>query len=781
MRAKMPFLCLLLLALSGVAQAQQCEEYFESSLRLASQLEHPAEFRVRMGTVLGGQVRGEQLFGAGRVMLDDKRRSLQGGAYFHWVERRDDREPWTAAYRLIRREEVHIVVSREGHRVFIDITGGQKPVRIEPHCSGGTVYALDSSANGPVDAWIFNFPFPTRQSCCETAVLTQHNDIGRSGADLNETALTPAAVRGNELSRFGHLFTLDVNGQVYAQPLYVPNVKLADGTHHNVLYVVTANNYVYAFDADSALDTKPILPPVQLAVPVGPSLRQGWYVIYPNVGIIATPVIDLSSGKMYVAAKTVRSTGGGTNSLGDEIFVLDITSLKVVDSAAIGGSYGGVPFNSNQQKSRPGLLLLNGRVYVGFGSMDREGYPGSSNLYHGWIFSFDASHLSSPPLAYNTTPNYAGGGVWQSGGGLASDGTYIYANTGNGGIEGQNDFQPGQLADSLIKLNSNLTLAQSFTPSNAQCLDTCDLDLASAGPVLLPNSGSVLTGGKEGIFYVFSKQDISKPSQCAFRAADQPNQPSGPYCSLSTDQNGCELPDPNKYCNGAVGQDWHTVGQAYSNIHGSPVILPTGSGTYQVYVWAEENYLKMFKYSGGQLLHAATAATGADAKAPPSSMPGGMLSLSAAPNGQNPVIWGTVPQNCVQAPNAEGNNCTFASAAAEGAIDATVPGIFAAFDANTMEELWADRGVGYFAKFSPPTIADGKVFVANFGDLSDDCGGNYNHQNEHVTGCGHIRVYGLSSLVTRVPIELLVWPYFSFDPGPLTPGEQEEAMRRPGD
>jgi len=773
-------LFIFLASLSLFVQAQSCEEYFENSLHLASQLKRPVEFRVRMGMVVNGRVRGEQLFGAGRVAVGESRETLEGGAYFHWVERRDDRDPWTAPYRFVRKEEAHISMSRSGHSVIITITGGKKAIRLAPQCSDGPIYFVDKHDNGITEIWVFNFPFPHCLVCQSASVLTQHNDIGRTGANLNETILTPQAVEGRGLMRFEHAFTLNVDGQIYAQPLYVPGVKLADGTYHNVLYVATSTNHVYAFDADDSLNTSPLYQ-VQVGVPADPSFLSTWNPMYPYVGISATPAIDQVAKKMYVEAKVVRTVYLPSKKiyryLTDEIFALDITSLQTVDWAEIGGTYQGLTFDPALHKSRPGLLLMNGRVYAGFGELDTEGDP--ARVYHGWVFSFDASNLANTPVVYSPTPNYAGGGIWQSGGGLASDGTYIYVNTGNGSVESQGDFQSGQIGDSVLKLNADLTLAQSYVPPNVKCLDTCDLDLGSAGPVLFPNSDTLLSGGKEGIFYVFSRKDISNLNQCAFRAADQkdPREEPVPYCSIGTDQNGCETPDPAKFCNGNGGLDWQTEAHGYSNIHGSPVVLSTGPGQYQVYVWPEENYLKMFKYSGGQLAHNATLAVGTDAKAPPSSMPGGILSVSSAPDGSNGIVWATVPQDCTNAELCQ----AYAGGDAEGAIDASVPGVFAAFDANTLAELWSDNNVGYFAKFTPPTVANGKVYVANFGDLSETCGGNYN-QGQPTVACGHVRVYGLRKVDFHIPIELTRWPYIWVDPGPLTPGELEVLRReRRGD
>jgi outer membrane protein assembly factor BamB len=183
----------------------------------------------------------------------------------------------------------------------------------------------------------------------------------------------------------------------------------------------------------------------------------------------------------------------------------------------------------------------------------------------------------------------------------------------------------------------------------------------------------------------------------------------------------------------------------------------------------------MFKYSGGQLAHTATVAQSPNGKAPDNSMPGGILSLSANPQGKDAILWGTVAKDCTQ-PAPDNANCDqYANGPAEGAIDASIPGRLVAFDANTLDELWSDPDLGYFAKFNPATIADGKVFAPNFGSLADDCGGNYNaYPRKPQKACGKVRVYGLRRTNIRIPVELIRWPYFWIDPGPLAPG----AVRR---
>jgi outer membrane protein assembly factor BamB len=774
-----PSACLVLSLLVTVSgNAQTCKNYFENALRQSTDLKHQAEFRVRMGTAVRGRLRGEQLFGAGGIARGNTSGTLEAHANFQWVEQLANARQGLPAWRLVRREHVRLVFSSDAENLQIKISGGQRPIMLEPQCTGGLMYVVDArSRPGAIQYWLFRLPFPGPLHCCGTAVVTQHDDNGRTGAYLSETELRPNSL--TTFNNFGLLFALDVDGQVYAQPLYVPGVKMDDGTYHNVLYVATSTNHVYAFDADDSLKTKP-LRQVQLGVPLNVNDLPGWSPIFPNVGITSTPVIDIDSNTMYVVAKTAAHVKGFFSR--DQIFALDIGSLRVKDTRIVSASYpsstGPIMFNADWQHNRAGLLLLKGRVYVGYGELNNEGHP-DFGISHGWIFSFNAADLGEAPVVYNTSSGYSYVGIWQSGNGLASDGTYIYVNTGNGSIEDQNDFKPGQLGDSILKLTLDLHLAQSYTPSNVMCLDTCDLDLGSAGPVLLPGSDALLSGGKEGIFYVLSRRDISKLSQCAFRAADQPNfEGRVPYCSIGTDASGCDVPDPTKFCGtlgGKTGDNWLTIAHKYSNIHGSPVVLQTGPTEYQVYVWAEENRLKMFKYSGGHLLHDATTSPDPDGQAPPNSMPGGILSVSANPERKNAILWGVVPKDCTRpVPGNAGCDMYANTQPAEGALDASVPGRFVAFDANTLKELWSDPDVGFFAKFTPPTIADGKVYVANFGALSDDgCSGNYNgikgSPRMPDKACGQIRVYGLRIRVARFPMVLTHWPYADVDPGSLGP------------
>ena len=301
-------------------------------------------------------------------------------------------------------------------------------------------------------------------------VLTQHNDISRTGANTAETILTPANVNS---TTFGQLFTNAVDGQVFAQPLYVANLGLSGGVH-NVVFVCTETNSVYAFDADTAGIT---YWQVNLGTPFSPHCNN----VSPVVGITGTPVIDLSSGTLYVDTKL--ETGPA-----HELHALDITtgSEKFAGPATVSGS----GFNAMFEHQRPGLLLLNGVVYVSFGS-----HCDSGN-YHGFIMGYDAANLSLL-YSFNVTPTGAMGAVWSGGMAPAADTNgNIYVMTANGSFDGVSNY-----SESMLKLSSSLAVLDYATPANWATLNAQDLDFGSGGPVLLPTH--YLVGmGKDGNIYL---------------------------------------------------------------------------------------------------------------------------------------------------------------------------------------------------------------------------------------------------------------------------------------
>ena len=307
-------------------------------------------------------------------------------------------------------------------------------------------------------------------------VIMQHNDLARTGANTSESMLTTANVNTNT---FGKLFTDSVDGQVYAQPLYVENLSISNKMH-NVVFVCTENNSVYAFDADTGGVT---YWHTNLGTPFNPATIP-CSDLTPVVGITGTPVIDLSSGTLYVDTKLAAGPA-------HKLHALDITtgSEKFGGPATISA---GPSFSASVEHQRPGLLLLNGVVYVAFGSHCDQG------SYHGFVLGYNATNLSQVS-AFNATPSGSQGAVWSGGMAPAADANgNIYIMTGNGTFDGSTNFN---LGESMIKLNGSLVVQDYATPSNWANLNSGDTDFGSGGVVLLPTHYAVGIG-KDGILYL---------------------------------------------------------------------------------------------------------------------------------------------------------------------------------------------------------------------------------------------------------------------------------------
>jgi hypothetical protein len=304
-------------------------------------------------------------------------------------------------------------------------------------------------------------------------VLTQHNDLSRTGANTSETILTPADVNANN---FGELFSDAVDGQVYAQPLYVQNLSISGGIH-NVVFVCTENNSVYAFDADTPGIT---YWQTNLGTPFDPSIISCTD-LTPVVGITGTPVIDLSSGTLYV--DTALSAGPA-----HELHALDITTGNEKFGGPVTISASG--FSATYDAQRPGLLLLNGVVYVGFGS--HCDHQPTNGTYHGLVLGYNATNLTQL-YSFNITPTGVEGGVWSGGMAPAADTNgNIYVMTGNGTFDGITNY-----GESMIKLSGSLSVQDYATPSNWSTLNNDDSDFGSGGAVLLPTHYAVGMG-KDG-------------------------------------------------------------------------------------------------------------------------------------------------------------------------------------------------------------------------------------------------------------------------------------------
>src|SRR6266404_459169 len=392
-------------------------------------------------------------------------------------------------------------------------------------------------------------------SYAQVNVLTYHNDLARTGQNTNETVLTPANVNVNT---FGQLFSYPVDGYVWAQPLYVSGLAIPGQGTHNVAFVATAHNGVYAFNADSNLGPNNGL---IWQVNLGPSAatpnadfgnRYGpYHDINPEVGIIGTPVIDVGSGTIFLDAFTHE----GRTYL-HRVHALNITDgtekpfSPVVVSASVPGTgvgsvNGVLAFGATFNLQRPALALVNGILYVCY-----TGYA-DTDPYHGWVIGFDSSNLQLlNNYVFNTTPNSttaayganAGeGGIWMSGNAPAADtNNDLYFMTGNGVFNAAN-FGGTEYGDSFVRLSTSgqLTVADYFSPFNQDQLAGGDTDLGSGGLLLLPDSvGStahrhLLIGcGKEGKIFLLDRDNLGHFNGAADQIVQEiPNAVGGTWSS----------------------------------------------------------------------------------------------------------------------------------------------------------------------------------------------------------------------------------------------------------
>lgn len=354
----------------------------------------------------------------------------------------------------------------------------------------------------------------------QVSVTTSRNDNSRDGQNLNETILTPDNVNA---ASFGKLFSHVVDGYVYAQPLYVPNVAIPNLGTHNVVYVATEHDSVYAFDADSRTgrNSAPLWHRSFIHLKRGITTVSSDDVsctdIVPEIGVTSTPVIDTATGTMYVIAKTKEN-----GNFFQRLHALDITTgaerpgSPVVIRAKVRGNGDGningvIYFDPLRQAQRPGLLLQNGSVYIGWASHCDNG------PYHGWVMSYDETTLKQTAI-WNSTRNGGLGGVWQAGTGLAADSDFnVFFATGNGtydGKKGGDDF-----SDTVAKLappvGDRFHLADWFTPYNQLDLSNEDADVGSGGVLLLPDQGKgaphrylLVEVGKEGSIYLIDRDKM---------------------------------------------------------------------------------------------------------------------------------------------------------------------------------------------------------------------------------------------------------------------------------
>jgi len=409
----------------------------------------------------------------------------------------------------------------------------------------------------------------------QISVLTQHNNDQRTGANLGEVTLTPSNVNTKQ---FGMLFRRVVDDQVYGQPLYVSNVRLRGGTH-DLVYVTTVNNSVYAFDANDAYASEPFWH-VNFGVP--PNVYDGQFGctdMNGNMGIIGTPVIDAQAGTLYVVAAT--NTGNG--------FMQRLHALDLATGADRGQSPVTITapgFDPLMQNQRPGLLLSRGKVYIGYGShCDKE-------PYHGFLISYDAKSLQQNG-SFNTSPEGQAASIWQFGQAPAVDAAgNIYFVTGNGSWNGRSDF-----SESFLKLDPGLKILDWFTPADHAHLDSIDGDLDCSGAMLVPGTDLVMDAGKQGVLYLVNSRHM-----------------------------------------GHLGDDQAVQHfQATSSQLPSLVYWNSERNGGLVYMWGQTDQLKAYRFDGEKL----KAAPFGIRPEVTQGHPGAMLSLSANGN-KNGILWAAI-------------------------------------------------------------------------------------------------------------------------------------------
>ena len=510
-----------------------------------------------------------------------------------------------------------------------------------------------------------------------SGVTTYHNDSSRDGNNSQEYALTPSNVGA---ATFRKLFSCPVDAAVYAQPLWVPGVSIG-GQVHNVIFVATSHDTVYAFDADA----NPCVPYWSIKlIPSGETWVSAADLsgtdILPDLGILGTPVIDPSTNVLYVVAKTKNQ---GTNctpaanchqrlhavrlSDGNEVFSgpAEISPSISAPGTGVDSSGGILPFNPLRENQRTGLALVNNLIVFGWGSQNEI------SPWHGWLMGFNKSNLQAAPAVYNSTPNGDSGGIWMGGAAPAADSSgNIFFATGNG------TFAPGdEYGDSIVKLgtplNNSFPVLDYFTPSNQGTLSGQDVDLGSGGVLLLPDlpQGALhphllVQVGKEGKIYLVDR-DTGKM---------------GGYCNGCSDMVVQELAS-------AVGGMWGMT--AFWN------------GT--IYAGGTNDHIKAFPFNAdGSGLVATSPASMTSAWF---GFPGPTASVSA--NGAtNGIVWAL-------------DNSRYGPPSGSG----TGPTILHAYDAsNLANELWnssqsASDQAGNAVKFTVPTVANGKVYVGTASEI----------------------------------------------------------------
>ena len=516
-----------------------------------------------------------------------------------------------------------------------------------------------------------------------TGVFTMRNDNARTGQNLFETVLTPQTVNAKT---FGKVFSYSVDGQIFAQPLYVPKVTIPGKGIHNVVYVATENDSLYAFDADG-LSAAPLwqvsfVNPAAGVTPVlcPPKTSPNYYCsIFPVIGISSTPVIDPATNTMYVLTRLLKS-----NNYVQSLHAVDITTgaekfggpvniTGSVPGTGTGSVNGVLAFSATTSIQRAGLLLNNGRVYIAW-----------AGTTHGWLMSYDATTLQQKSIM-STSPNWIGAGAWGAGNAIAADAAgNIFAAFGDGGFDldtGGIDF-----GDTLAKFDPNMNLLDYFTPMDQQCRAENDRDLGSGGPMLMPSqpgsvTNEILIAGKGGNpcdtnpanspIYVVNRDAMGGYNATADSAVQNvPGAPGGYWSSPAY---------------------WQSANASY--VYYGGVTAGRGSG----------DYMKMFSVTNGLLSSTPTSQTS-------NLFPVGATPSISANSTTNGVVWAVERQDAL------------------GTVPGTMPAVLFAYDATNLGRMLYNSAnvftngglrdsLGCGNKFAVPTVANGRVYVGTQHEL----------------------------------------------------------------
>jgi len=535
-----------------------------------------------------------------------------------------------------------------------------QPFSVNPTTT--TTYTATATGSGgispSVSVTVTVTPVQQRPPPPAVAVYTHKYDNTRQGANVSETILTPTNVTS---TTFGKLFTLNVDGYIFGQPLYVPNLTIK-GAVHNVVYVATEHDSVYAFDADSSNNTAPLWK-VSFLVNGATTVPTGdvGSTIFPEIGITSTPVIDPVSATIYVVAET-KENGNYFHRL----HALDLTTGAekfggpVPIQASVAGTgtdsvNGTISFVPQTHLQRPALTLYNGMVLIGFGSQ------GDNNTWHGWMLAYNAATLQQA-WQFNVTPNGTAGAIWMAGGGFAVDAQGgIYFMSANGTFGTNQDY-----GDSFVRMTSAGVVADYFTPDTQSTMAADDLDLGAGGALILPDQPGahphlIVGAGKDTNIYLVDRDNMGK------------------FNSQSNNQIVQEL--QSAFTGESRSQPAYWNGFVYFSAFGDPI--------------------KAYTISNGQLSTTPVSKTSVTFALNCDDFPSSGCSLSSP----NPIV--------------SSNGTTTGILWLVGLVGSQGTGTLYAFDATDLTRKLYDStqagsrdAVGKASKFTPVTVVNGKVYVA---------------------------------------------------------------------